>query len=129
MSTALQKAKLRAPRNRTVIVDDNEVERLRRQLVIGDPPTDPSDVRNAVVCGDAFEVLKKLEQLETKREGIFVMPKERIEILSTYVIGGDENNTVDAECARAKKESREKQLRIDSLLRELHEIRASKLPS
>jgi cyclophilin family peptidyl-prolyl cis-trans isomerase len=78
---------------------------------------------------EGFEVLKKLEQLETKREGIFVMPKERIEILSTYVIGGDENNTVDAECARAKKESREKQLRIDSLLRELHEIRASKLPS
>ncbi|KAK3270461.1 hypothetical protein CYMTET_21144 [Cymbomonas tetramitiformis] len=32
-----------------------------------------------------FDVLTKLEQVETKREGIFVMPKERITILSTYI--------------------------------------------
>lgn len=37
-----------------------------------------------VVSGD--QVLSRLEALETKREGIFVMPKERIEILSTSVM-------------------------------------------
>jgi len=33
-----------------------------------------------------WEVLAKFEQLETKREGIFVMPKERITIHSSYVL-------------------------------------------
>lgn len=32
-----------------------------------------------------LETLTALERLETRREGIFVMPKERITILSTYV--------------------------------------------
>ena len=31
-----------------------------------------------------LETLARLEQVETVREGIFVMPKERITILSTY---------------------------------------------
>ncbi len=63
-----------------------------------------------------FEVLDKLQELETTRRGIFVMPKERIEILSTYVTGGDNKN-----CA-------EENLRAESLAKELHEIRAAKLP-
>jgi len=37
-----------------------------------------------VVSGD--QVLSRLETLETKREGIFVMPKDRIEVLSTSVM-------------------------------------------
>ena len=37
-----------------------------------------------VVAGD--HVLSRLETLETKKEGIFVMPKERIEILSSAVM-------------------------------------------
>jgi len=37
-----------------------------------------------VVSGD--QVLSRMEALETKREGIFVMPKERIEVLSTSVM-------------------------------------------
>ena len=37
-----------------------------------------------VVRGD--HVLSKLEQVETKREGIFVMPKERIEISSAVML-------------------------------------------
>ena len=63
-----------------------------------------------------FEVLDKLQELETTRSGIFVMPKERIEILSTHVTGGDKKN-----CA-------EENLRAESLAKELHEIRAAKLP-
>lgn len=32
-----------------------------------------------------LEVLDKMESVETTRDGIFVMPKERITIFSTYV--------------------------------------------
>jgi len=66
-----------------------------------------------------FEVLDELQKLETTKSGIFVMPKERIEIMSTYVTsGGDgDNNCV------------EEKLRTESLAKELHDIRAAKLPS
>ena len=49
-----------------------------------------------VVRGD--HVLSKLEQVETKREGIFVMPKERITIASTYIAPaeGQDAATCDA---------------------------------
>lgn len=36
-----------------------------------------------------LDVLESLEKVETRREGIFVMPKERIEITRAYVIDGD----------------------------------------
>ena len=67
-----------------------------------------------------FEVLDELQKLETTKSGIFVMPKERIEIMSTYVTSGgdgDNNNCV------------EEKLRAESLAKELHDIRAAKLPS
>lgn len=38
---------------------------------------------------DGIEVLEALEHVETKREGIFVMPKERIEISSAVVVHKD----------------------------------------
>jgi hypothetical protein len=38
-----------------------------------------------VTKGD--ETLSKLEEVPTRREGIFVMPTERITILSTYYYG------------------------------------------
>ena len=40
-----------------------------------------------VVAGD--QVLSKLETLETKREGIFVKPKERVEVVSAVVMWSD----------------------------------------
>ena len=40
-----------------------------------------------VVAGD--HVLSKLETLETKREGIFVKPKERVEVVSAVVLYSD----------------------------------------
>lgn len=67
-----------------------------------------------------FEVLDELQKLETTKSGIFVMPKERIEIMSTYVTSGgdgDNNNCV------------EEKIRAESLAKELHDIRAAKLPS
>ncbi|KAG8463892.1 hypothetical protein KFE25_000060 [Diacronema lutheri] len=38
---------------------------------------------------DGIGVLEALEHVETKREGIFVMPKERIEIVSAVVVDKD----------------------------------------
>lgn len=35
---------------------------------------------------DGLDVLSALEKVETKREGIFVMPKDRIEISRAYVV-------------------------------------------
>ena len=67
-----------------------------------------------------FEVLDELQKLETTKSGIFVMPKERIEIMSTYVTSGgdgDNNNCV------------EDKIRAETLAKELHDIRAAKLPS
>lgn len=60
MAVARKKAKTRAPRNRTLEVVDKEVASLRSKLVVDDGPADLSDVRNKVICGDAFSVLKRL---------------------------------------------------------------------
>src|SRR5215213_5204789 len=49
--------KQRAPRNRTIDLSPEEVELYRERLVFED---DLSDFRNKIICGDAFEVLKKL---------------------------------------------------------------------
>mmetsp|Transcript_65402 Transcript_65402/g.206693 ORF Transcript_65402/g.206693 Transcript_65402/m.206693 type:complete len:174 (-) Transcript_65402:209-730(-) len=47
------------------------------------------------------EVLTALEQLPTKREGIFVMPRERISIVSSHVIedagGGGDGGSCEAQ--------------------------------
>ena len=49
---------VRAPRNRTTLVDDSETEALRSGIV-GKNGVEDLD-RNSIVCGDAFEVLPKL---------------------------------------------------------------------
>jgi len=54
-----------------------------------------------VVGGDA--VLSKLEQVETKKEGIFVMPKERVEIVSAVVMVSDGNGGLRLEDCEAEK--------------------------
>eukprot|EP00898_Chlorokybus_atmophyticus_P008270 jgi/Chlat1/8444/Chrsp80S07924 len=63
-------------------------------ILLGDAPHLDGQyaVFGKMTYGD--EVLSKLEQLETRTEGIFVMPKERITILSTYVYA--EQATADA---------------------------------
>jgi site-specific DNA-methyltransferase (adenine-specific) len=49
--------KQRAPRNRTIDLSAEESETYRRNLVFED---DLSDFQNKIICGDAFQVLKKL---------------------------------------------------------------------
>uniref|UniRef100_A0A803QN57 PPIase cyclophilin-type domain-containing protein n=1 Tax=Cannabis sativa TaxID=3483 RepID=A0A803QN57_CANSA len=53
-------------------------------ILLGDAPHLDGEyaIFGKVTKGD--ETLKKLEQLPTRREGIFVMPTERITILSSY---------------------------------------------
>ncbi|HRI03375.1 MAG TPA: DNA methyltransferase [Pyrinomonadaceae bacterium] len=60
MTAAHKKEKIRAPRNRTLDIGENEVETLRSKLVTDDGYADLSDVRNKVICGDAFSVLERL---------------------------------------------------------------------
>jgi len=60
MPTAPKKAKVRAPRNRTVEVPDSEIAALKKQLVFADVDEDLSAIPNKIICGDAFDVLGRL---------------------------------------------------------------------
>ena len=60
MAAEYKKEKIRAPRNRTVEVGENEIADLRSMLVVDVSSPDLYDVRNTIVCGDAFSVLERL---------------------------------------------------------------------
>jgi hypothetical protein len=66
---------------------------------------------------EAQGTLSKFEAVETTKDGIFVMPKERITIHSTYVY-----------CDKCEKETAFHKHRIDSLSKELESCRAARLP-
>ncbi|KAJ9709253.1 hypothetical protein PVL29_000959 [Vitis rotundifolia] len=61
-------------------------------MLLGDAPHLDGQyaIFGRVTKGD--ETLKKLEQLPTRREGIFVMPTERITILSSYFYGENQQS-------------------------------------
>jgi site-specific DNA-methyltransferase (adenine-specific) len=50
----------RAPRNRTILIGDDEAERLRGMIVSVKGKTSIESVRNKIICGDAFTVLPRL---------------------------------------------------------------------
>ena len=60
MPAASGKARIRAPRNRTIELGDGEAQRLRSAVVDGGKLNDVNNLRNKVVCGDAFAVFHKL---------------------------------------------------------------------
>ena len=60
MPTAPKKAKLRAPRNRTIDVIDGEAAALKKRLLFDDVKVDLASVRNKIICGDAFAALGRL---------------------------------------------------------------------
>ena len=66
---------------------------------------------------NGFDTLSKFEEVETTRDGIFVMPKERITIESSYVI-----------CERCEREATEYRSRLKSLTTELESLRSARLP-
>ncbi len=51
--------KVKAPRNRTIELSDAEAKRCRKDLVFG-RSLDPADTSDRIICGDAFDILKKL---------------------------------------------------------------------
>ena len=51
--------KQRAPRNRTLDLSADEIERYRERLIFED---DLRDFQNKIICGDAFRILKKLPE-------------------------------------------------------------------
>ena len=75
-----------------------------------------------------FDTLTKLEEVETIKEGIFVMPKQRIHILSTYVYsdtGSVSNHDAVSNCQHQLADLQE---RFDAQSKHVEHIRAAKLP-
>ena len=75
-----------------------------------------------------FDTLTGMEGVETKKEGIFVMPKERITILSTYVYsstGVSNDREAASDCQRQLSELQE---RFDAQSHRVENFRAAKLP-
>jgi site-specific DNA-methyltransferase (adenine-specific) len=62
MPAPAQKTKQRAPRNRTLEVPPNEIAALKKHIVFADKKNDLFPCRNAIVCGDACEVLIQLPE-------------------------------------------------------------------
>ncbi|MGI8787578.1 MAG: DNA methyltransferase [Pyrinomonadaceae bacterium] len=65
-----QDEKLRAPRNRTIELTEQEIEIYRKCLSYSDD--DLTDFLNRIICGDAFEILEKLP--ETSFDLLFADP-------------------------------------------------------
>ena len=81
----------------------------------------------AVHCREVlkgFDTLTAMETMETTKEGIFVMPKERISILSSYVYSSSGLET-DAKCEERLASLQE---RFDAQAHHMHQMRLAKLP-
>jgi site-specific DNA-methyltransferase (adenine-specific) len=72
MPAAAKKSKVRSSRNRTLEVADSEKANLKRQLIYGPKVTDLPAVKNAIICGDAFDVLGRLPR--TRFDLLFADP-------------------------------------------------------
>jgi len=57
---AQKQQKERASRNRTIDLSEAEIELYRSRLIFADSRTDLSEFQNKIICGDAFQILKKL---------------------------------------------------------------------
>ena len=78
---------------------------------------------------DGFETLAKFETADTVKEGIFVMPKERITITTTYVFSqsGAHNDHQQA-ASDCQQNLAALQERFDAQSHRIEQARASKLP-
>ena len=57
---AQKQQKERASRNRTIDLSEAEIELYRSRLIFADSRMDLSEFQNKIICGDAFQILKKL---------------------------------------------------------------------
>ena len=63
--TKAHHAKVRAPRNRTLMFSDAEANELGKFVLGLDGNVGSSDIRNRVICGDAFRALPSIERAGT----------------------------------------------------------------
>ena len=75
-----------------------------------------------------FEALDSMEQVETTRDGIFVMPVDRITILSTYMYLVDESAGKDAPQVQCMTALDALQLRYDAQAVQIQKERQQRLP-
>lgn len=57
-----KKTKNKAPRNRTITVDKNDAKKYCENLVYPNDKTNLKNTKNKIICGDAFEILKRLPE-------------------------------------------------------------------
>lgn len=69
---------------------------------------------------EGIAALAKMEQVETTTSGIFVMPKGRVEIFSTYLLA--------QEGAKCETQLEDLQQRFESQSLRLERLRSAKLP-
>lgn len=62
MSADKNSAKIRAPRNRTIELFDEEIENLRSHVVFEKELKNSAEFQNRTICGDTFKILKKLPE-------------------------------------------------------------------
>ena len=62
MPQAAKTEKIRAPRNRTIALSGNEADRYRARIFRCGNGTKFDDLRNRIVCGDTFEIIKRLPE-------------------------------------------------------------------
>ena len=60
MTSGIKEAKIRAPRNRTIELQSDEIEELRSQLVFGGDLSALEKIRNRIICADSFKMLGNL---------------------------------------------------------------------
>lgn len=72
MPQAAKTKKIRAPRNRTIVLSDSESERYRARIFHCENGTKIPDISNQVICGDTFEIVKRLP--EQKFDLLFADP-------------------------------------------------------
>ena len=62
MFSAKKSQKIRAPRNRTIDLSADESATYREKLIFAEQNEDFSIIENKIICGDAFQTLKKLPE-------------------------------------------------------------------
>ena len=75
-----------------------------------------------------FDTLTKLEEVETVKEGIFVMPKQRIPILSTYVYSSTGLTDGCDAASQCQHQLSDLQERFHAQSQHVEQIRAAQLP-
>lgn len=60
MKSSSIKSKPRAPRNRTIELDDREIGKLKKRLIGGECVSDIRSITDKTICGDVFKILPKL---------------------------------------------------------------------